>query len=450
VSDGDLQVTILGHASLLFDGAGEQVLLDPVLRTTRLIASQVHQYPRTLDFDRLPRPTAIVFTHAHFDHFDGETRADLPKDVPVVVPPDRRMLRALEKEGFGDVRPLEAWGCIRLGDLGLIATPSGAPVTEFGLVVESPAGRFWHMSDAEPLSDTAARIVGELGPVDAVSAKFQPADPQLNFQHNMGSSFNRRLVASWLETACACAPRLVFPYASGLCFEGERAWLNRYAYPFSAEFVAGLLDERLGDAGSATTVRPGDIVTISDRGACLVPQASGFVRQVAPGTTVDWAPFDDRRLIGLATTAERRQFDEDLTAMLLGSEFAEWLARQSCREGGMLEAFRDWRTRCQASVHLGAGERWDIEIDFGADEPTVRRGKSSAADYFTHIGGDAARRLLAGVATPLEVMLEGSAFIHERIVKVRDGRFDAPSTTRIYEEFPDPLVSFGATRKAKR
>ena len=445
----NMRVTILGHASLFFETAEERVLLDPVLRTTSLMGSLVHQYPRALDVGRMPKPTLIVVTHAHFDHYDLETLGGLPKDVPVLIPPDRRMARKLGELGFAELHHLDTWESLQHGSLRLVATPSDAPVTEFGLLVSTENARLWHMSDAEPPPDAAARILSEQGPVDVVSAKFQPADPQLNFHHNMGASFDRRAVATWLEIACACAPKLAFPYASGLCFSGERTWLNRYAYPFSAEFVAHVLGQRLAGAGEATVMRPGDVISINGQGARVERQASPFVRQAGHEADIEWEPFDDGRLPGLADD-ERGRFEEELARVVLGSEFGEWLSKHSSGDSPLLKSFREWRALCQLVVHMGGGQRSYFQIDFAGESPEIRRGQTAFANYFTHIGADAARRLLSGESPPLEVMLEGSTYIYERLVTVRDGRLDAPATTRLYEEFPDPLLSFGRTRLAAR
>lgn len=442
-----MRVTILGHASLFFETEHERVLLDPVLRTTPLMGSLVHQYPRALDLERMARPTLIVVTHAHFDHYDFETLGSLPKDIPTVIPPDPKMVRKLGAMGFQDLRQLNTWDNLVHGAIRLIATPSDAPVTEFGLLVETADARFWHMSDAEPPADAVTRLLSEYGPIDVVSAKFQPADPQLNYQHNMGSSFDRRAVASWLETACACAPKLIFPYASGLCFAGDRAWLNRYAYPFSAEHVAALLGQRLAGIGNSTVAHPGDVLSIQDRSVGIERQGSAFVRQAGPAACIDWEPFDDRRLLGLASEHERRHFEGELTRMLLEGEFAAWLHKHVASDSALLKAFREWCVIGQIVVHLGDGERAYFQIDFSTERPKVGPGRTETANYFTHIGADAARRLLTGDASPLEVVIEGSVYISERIITVRDGRLDAPSMTRLYEQFPDPLLSFGGTRR---
>lgn len=442
-----MKLTILGHASLFFETTSERVLLDPVLRTTPLLGSLVHQYPRRLDIEQMPRPTLIVITHRHFDHFDPETLARLPKDIPVLVPPDKHMTRVLQELGFGQINRLNTWEALQHGALRLIATPSEAPVVEFGLLVETDGARVWHMSDAEPSSDTATRILSEYGPVDVVTTKFQPADPQLNYQHNMGSSYDRRQVASWLETACACAPKLAFPYASGLCFQAERSWLNRYAYPFSGEYVADLLGKRLGDAGRADIMCPGDVISITRENVVVDRQASSFIKQAEPETRPDWEPFDDRRLLGLASPDDRSAFEQTLEQVLLGDEFAEWLARHSSGDKSLLRRFSAWRVLCQIAVHMGEGKRLYFQIDFSGGKPSVVRGKTAVANYLTHIGADAARRLLAGEESPLGVMIEGSVNISERIITVVDGRLDAPETRRVYKDFPDPLISFGGMRR---
>jgi L-ascorbate metabolism protein UlaG (beta-lactamase superfamily) len=444
-----MQVTVLGHASLFFQADEERVLLDPVLRTSSLMGGLVHQYPRDLDLERLPTPTLIVITHAHFDHFDPESLSLLPKDIPVVIPPDRRMARRLTAAGFSDLRQLDTWQTEEQGAVRLTATPSDAPVTEFGLLVETADSRLWHMSDAEPPPDTAQHILSAYGPVDVVAAKYQPTDPQLNFQHNMGSSFDRQSVANWLEAASSCAPKLAFPYASGLCFEGDRMWLNRYAYPFSVEFVAQLLRQRLGTTGTAAVVRPGDVISIDGSGVDVAHQASTFVRQSGPETPVEWEPFDERCLRGVQGGEERRALEENLAAVLLDGEFGDWLAGQCHDDTGALGAFHTWGARCQLVVHWGDGERWYAHVDFSTGTPRVRPGRTPAASYFTHIGADAARRLLAGQASALQIMLEGHVFIHERLVALRNSRLAAPDTVRLYERFPDPLLTFAGKRASR-
>ncbi|MEC9325682.1 MAG: MBL fold metallo-hydrolase [Actinomycetota bacterium] len=437
-----MRITVLGHASLLFQTASERILLDPVLRTSSLLGSVVHQYPRELEVQAMPAPTMLVLTHEHYDHFDPETLRLLPKDVPVVIPPDPKMEVQLRHLGFGEVTTLDAWASTTHGSVRLTATPSVADVTEFGLIVEAPGATFWHMSDAEPPSGASAKIVSDFAPIDVVSVKYQPPDPLLNFFHNMGSSFDRRSTAEWMEHACACRPKLAFPYASGLCLTQDHAWENRYAYPFSPEFVAAVLAERLGGTGRAAIVKPGDVIGIHDSVIDIDQQASGFVRQSGHEKSIEWEPFEVGSLGPRLGVADKQSLAAELAEVIGGGQFSAWLRNQP----RLVRPFREWRILYQGTVHISERERLNFYVDFSDAIPEARVGKSFAASYFMHIGGTGAHKLLSGRAYSAELMYQGCIRIYERIVSVRNDRIDAPDTKFIYDSFPDPFLCFANAR----
>jgi L-ascorbate metabolism protein UlaG (beta-lactamase superfamily) len=437
-----VHVTILGHASLLLETKNERILLDPVLRTTSLLGSVVHQYPRALNIESMPTPTLLVITHAHYDHFDLETLEKLPKDIPVVIPSDRKMERQLESIGFAEFRILDPWKHTTHGSVRLTATPSEADVTEFGLLVETNDARLWHMSDAEPPLGTSAKILSELGPLDVVSVKYQPPDPLLNFLHNLGSSFDRKSVARWLEHACSCRPKLAFPYASGLCLTQDHAWMNRYAYPFSPEYVSAVLDKRLIGVGKSAVVRPGDIISIESRQVRIEKQASEFVQQCAEETSIEWEPIEGNYLREISRPADKQTFKDELTKVVAGGEFSAWLQAHP----KLLKPFQEWRVLCQFAVHLDEIERMYFQADFTGGSPEARLGKNPAANYFLHLSGDAAKRMLAGQASSAEVMYQGGVRIFERIVSVRNDQVDAPDAKHLYGNFPDPFLCFANAR----
>jgi L-ascorbate metabolism protein UlaG (beta-lactamase superfamily) len=53
---GDLEITFIGHGSLLFTTAGMTIYVDP--------------YGKLADFSRMPKADLIFITHQHQDHFD--------------------------------------------------------------------------------------------------------------------------------------------------------------------------------------------------------------------------------------------------------------------------------------------------------------------------------------------------------------------------------------------
>ena len=68
---GDLKVTFIGHASLMFQFGGKVIHIDPV--------SQFG------DYAKLPKADLILATHDHFDHFDLDTIKKISKSGTTVV-----------------------------------------------------------------------------------------------------------------------------------------------------------------------------------------------------------------------------------------------------------------------------------------------------------------------------------------------------------------------------
>ena len=70
-SDGRLQITFLGHASLEMDFHGRNIYIDP--------SSEV------ADFSKMPKADIILFTHEHSDHFDLKALEELKEENTLVV-----------------------------------------------------------------------------------------------------------------------------------------------------------------------------------------------------------------------------------------------------------------------------------------------------------------------------------------------------------------------------
>jgi L-ascorbate metabolism protein UlaG (beta-lactamase superfamily) len=70
-ASGDLKITFIGHASLMFEFGGKVIYSDPV-----------GQYG---DFSGLPKADVILAAHEHGDHFDLETIRKISKNGTKVV-----------------------------------------------------------------------------------------------------------------------------------------------------------------------------------------------------------------------------------------------------------------------------------------------------------------------------------------------------------------------------
>ncbi|MGZ5425161.1 MAG: MBL fold metallo-hydrolase, partial [Candidatus Aminicenantales bacterium] len=68
---GDLEITFLGHASLMMVFDGKTIYVDP--------------YGDVADYSTLPKADLVLLTHEHFDHLDPKAlKAILKKDTVVV------------------------------------------------------------------------------------------------------------------------------------------------------------------------------------------------------------------------------------------------------------------------------------------------------------------------------------------------------------------------------
>ena len=71
---GDLKITFIGHATLMFAFGGKVVHVDPVSSET--------------DYARMPKADLILVTHGHGDHLDPTAIAAIRKsDTTIVLPP---------------------------------------------------------------------------------------------------------------------------------------------------------------------------------------------------------------------------------------------------------------------------------------------------------------------------------------------------------------------------
>lgn len=116
----DQAATFVGHATVLLQWQGKNVLTDPnfvprVLVPKRLVEPgiSVHQ---------LPALDAIVISHAHFDHLVKPSLRQLPKDVPLIVPTGVGEL--ITPLGFRRVYELNWWEAYEHDGLKIVLVPA--------------------------------------------------------------------------------------------------------------------------------------------------------------------------------------------------------------------------------------------------------------------------------------------------------------------------------------
>lgn len=417
-----MRVTIFGHAALHIETSDQQILLDPFFSDNLVEGALVFNPSRRFELSKLPTPTVLVVTHGHFDHFHPASLASLPRDLPVITANDPPVIAALTEAGFSQIIVCHPWDVIEIGETELIATPSDHEEEEVGLLIRNQGCSFWHMADSEVSVATGERLVQHFGNIDLISAKHQPSvRPMIGHLRNMGATFDKVEVLTWLETACRCNPGLVFPYASGICFNGRHDWFNRYAFPLTAEEVVHLLQQRLGSPERATTVLPGDVIELRQgEPPRKHSQASPFV-QFESSFPIKWEPIDTRTLSGLTNPDDKVSLQQALEAFLT-KPLAQWLQRQ-IEQNTALSVFQSEQIVWQLAVHISENERLNYFIDFRSQNFAATLGEHPEANFFTHISGQTLYEVLKEEVEGLVFWLTGSVRSYEKVLGVKDGRF---------------------------
>jgi len=279
-----MRVTLIGHASLLFETRGGVVLMDPVFFDPFEEGAVASCPERQVDLGRLPEFDYLVISHRHPDHFDIPTLACLPRDCHVLCPSDALVLYALGQLGFSRVTPVEARRLLSTADLQLFPTRSEErTVRELGWVVADGSGTVWNQVDTILSLSTIQEVVAHFGTVDLLFARY--ASQNFEFFESRAATFPYEEHQRNLETVVAVRPRVVVPGSAGFKFVGDHAWLNRYLFPVSAErFIADL--SRLGSEIRPATLQPGDIVELEGAEVEVRRNASPFCRMIQDDTAL--------------------------------------------------------------------------------------------------------------------------------------------------------------------
>jgi L-ascorbate metabolism protein UlaG (beta-lactamase superfamily) len=100
-----MQVTYIGHATLLLELSGVRVLTDPNFEP-KLGRFLPRVRPPGIALEALPALDAILVTHAHADHLSFKSLSRLAQDVPLYAPPP--VAQWLARKGYAHAVPLDA------------------------------------------------------------------------------------------------------------------------------------------------------------------------------------------------------------------------------------------------------------------------------------------------------------------------------------------------------
>src|SRR5881398_324408 len=128
VSNGQMGVTFIGHASFFLQVGGENILVDPNFARWLFVLKRLRK--PGVKMNDLPPIDLVLITHAHFDHLHRPTLRALVQhtkrwrgSAPTIVVPEH-VFDLVSDLGFRDVVELNWWSSYRHRDLTITHVPS--------------------------------------------------------------------------------------------------------------------------------------------------------------------------------------------------------------------------------------------------------------------------------------------------------------------------------------
>jgi hypothetical protein len=370
-----MKVTLVGHATILVELDGANVLMDPVFGDPFEDGAVEACPSREVFVDRLPKLDKVIISHAHLDHFDVPSLDKLPRDVEVLCPEDPIIPYVLDRLGFTKVRTLEAGANVQVGNGELLTTFSDIDVIEFGVVFKDRSGIFWNEVDTVVTPSTIEFVRMQLGDVDLLFSVF--ACQNLTFFGSMRAGYPLEISRRNLDNVRRIAPKLCVPGSAGFRFTGALAWTNPFLFPISRRhFLADLA--RVAPAVPTTIGDPGDVFEIHDHRVTQHRSASPLARMIEDDTrlidfdaTAPIPPLDDPNLVGYPRDVIEREVEQTLGGMI---DYIEAAYAPGARDAIVDECRRSGASHGIVVLFPDGRQTW-VRIEFAADAPKITRGE---------------------------------------------------------------------------
>lgn len=188
-SAGELEITFIGHGTLIFAFGGKTIHIDP--------------FSRLADYDKLPKADIVFVTHQHGDHLDSKALESIKTENTVLV-----MTEACAKQVGGGI-------VMKNGDVKTIEEIRVEAVPAYNLVHKRDNGQPFHPKGEGngyvlTFGDTRVYIAGdtentpEMKALENIDIAFLPM--------NLPYTMTPEMVA---DAAAAFEPRVLYPYHYG-------------------------------------------------------------------------------------------------------------------------------------------------------------------------------------------------------------------------------------------
>lgn len=272
----NLQITFIGHATLLIEFNQCKILCDPHL-LENFSEGLFSYFPnRRVDLDLLVRPDVIFISHKHRDHFDLPSLNCLDKDVPVICANDMEIIYGLSCLGFKDINPLSDWEEIQLNHSRIIFTPSLYRVPEHGLLIDFGTYVVWNMVDTLVDASIIKKLDQTLGG-KSVNLLFWPYQPliETDAPSNLPIKIPLKRFSEKVKTVQSLHPDIVIPYSDGQFGQGPASWLNHYKFPISYDNACSVI-QSVSPQSEIFEPLPGNVLSINSSRRPVVLRSDGI------------------------------------------------------------------------------------------------------------------------------------------------------------------------------
>lgn len=188
-SAGELKITFIGHATLMFTFAGKIIHVDPVSREA--------------DYTQMPKGDIVLITHEHRDHLDPNAIAATRKEGTTILLPEK--CASIVTQGT----------VMRNGDVRKVAGISIEAVPAYNLVHKRPSGEPFHprgdgngyvitFGDKRVYVAADTENIPEMKKLQGIDVAFLPT--------NLPYTMTPEMVA---DAARAFRPKILYPYHYG-------------------------------------------------------------------------------------------------------------------------------------------------------------------------------------------------------------------------------------------
>lgn len=268
-----LEITCLGHATLLVRSAGSAILCDPILGDAACGGGNVFLPRRTVHVDKLPALDAVLISHHHSDHFSLPDLAEIRgiRAQRILAPEGSEVIDELRRFGCTSVEALRVGRPVDIGDITVTPTPSSVEFPEVGFLFRSGSATALSLVDTQihGVIDQLQRIVA--GPVQLALAPFQaggymsllplrvggPPDGLVEAISRWSLEYTDELIAD----LSLIKPQYVAPFADGLVYRDKG--INAWHFPLSDDTFLDRMAS-LGIPGGSSN--PGSVFVVSSSG----------------------------------------------------------------------------------------------------------------------------------------------------------------------------------------